>query len=214
MLREGQQFAHYRIVHQLRSGGMGEVYIANDVQLHRYVAIKVIRTDSSRYPDNEAAHEAARLFLREMQAIGQLDHRHILPVYDSGEESVDGKILMYMVMPFRQEGSFSDWLKKRGKLKVLSPRDVECIVKQAASALQHAHNHHIIHQDVKPPNFLIYGDAEHPGELNLQMADFGVAKFITTTGESLAIRGTPIYMAPEQWEGHPSPATDQYALAV
>jgi serine/threonine protein kinase len=214
MLQEGQQFAHYRIVRRLKSGGMGEIYLAYDLQLYRYVAIKVIRTDSSYYPDADAEQEAARLFLREMQAIGQLDHRHILPVYDSGEETDDGTILMYMVMPFRREGSLFDWLRRRGRPRVLSPRDVESIVKQAASALQYAHNHHIVHQDVKPSNFLIYGQAEHPGQLNLQLADFGVAKFMTRTSESLTIRGTPIYMAPEQWEGYPSPTTDQYALAV
>src|SRR5947209_14777555 len=154
MLREGQQFSHYRIIHQLRGEGMGEVYLANDVQLDRYVAIKIIRTHSPHYPHYESFYKDARLFLREMKAIGQLDHRYILPVYDSGEEIVDGTILMYTVMPFRQEGSFSDWLKKRGKLRALSLKDVGGIVKQAASALQHAHDHHIIHHDVKPSNFL------------------------------------------------------------
>ncbi|TMC15831.1 MAG: serine/threonine protein kinase, partial [Chloroflexi bacterium] len=96
----------------------------------------------------------------------------------------------------------------------LSLKDTERIVKQAANALQHAHNHRIIHQDIKPSNFLIQGEAEHPGQLNLQLADFGVAKLMTTTSESQTIRGTPTYMAPEQWDGHPVPATDQYALAV
>jgi len=214
VLREGQQFAHYRIVHRLKSGGMGEVYLADDVQLRRHVAIKVIRTDTSHYFDTDIEHEAARLFLREMQAIGQLEHRYILSVYDSGEEYLDGTTYMYMVMPYRPEGSLTDWLRKWGKSSPLLPRDVERIVKQASSALQHAHNNHIVHQDVKPSNFLIYGDAENPGLLNLQLADFGVAKFMTMTSESLSIRGTPIYMAPEQWDGYPAPATDQYALAV
>src|SRR5439155_17444161 len=88
------------------------------------------------------------------------------------------------------------------------------IVRQAASALQYAHNQKIIHQDVKPSNFLIQGEAEEVSQLNLQLADFGVAKLMTTTSESQTIRGTPDYMAPEQWEGRPVAATDQYALAV
>jgi serine/threonine protein kinase len=121
---------------------------------------------------------------------------------------------MFMVMPYRRQGSLADWLQKRDTARPLSLKDTERIVKQAANALQHAHNHRIIHQDIKPSNFLIQGEAEHPGQLNLQLADFGVAKLMTTTSESQTIRGTPTYMAPEQWDGHPVPATDQYALAV
>src|SRR5207237_6477177 len=135
------------------------------------------------------------------------------PVYGSGEKSVNGEKLMFMVMPYRRQGSLADWLQKRGTARLLSLQDVERIVKQAANALQHAHNHHIIHQDIKPSNFLIQSEAEHPGQLNLQLADFGVATLMTTTSESQTIRGTPTYMAPEQWDGHPVPATDQYALA-
>jgi eukaryotic-like serine/threonine-protein kinase len=214
MQLEGQQFGQYRFLRLLRTGGMGEVYLADDERLQRHVAIKVIWTDTSRYADTDEAKEAARLFLREAQAIAQLDHMHILPVYDSGEENIDGVSFMFMVMPYRHEGSFTDWLRKRGKSRLLSLWDIERLVKQAASALQHAHNHQIIHQDVKPSNFLIHGDAEYPNQLNLQLADFGVAKFMTTTSQSQTIRGTPLYMAPEQWNGHPIAATDQYALAV
>ena len=214
MLLEGHQINQYRFIRLLRSGGMGEVYLAYDEHLDRQVAVKVIRTDTSRYSDTQAAREAARLFLREMQAIAGLDHMNILPVYGSGEKSVNGAKLMFMVMPYRRQGSLADWLQKRDTARPLSLKDTERIVKQAANALQHAHNHRIIHQDIKPSNFLIQGEAEHPGQLNLQLADFGVAKLMTTTSESQTIRGTPTYMAPEQWDGHPVPATDQYALAV
>src|SRR5712691_11067325 len=214
MLLEGQQLAQYCIIQRLRSGGMGEVYLALDENLHRHIAIKVIQTDYSHYPDDDAAEEAVRLFLREMQAVAQLEHPNILPVYDSGEESIDDLTLMFMVMPFREDGSLADWLRTPGKSRILWPRDVCPIVKQAASALQCAHNNSILHQDVKPSNFLIQGEEEDAGQLNLQLADFGVAKFMTTTNESRTIRGTPMYMAPEQWEGHPCPETDQYALAV
>src|SRR6267154_302749 len=85
---------------------------------------------------------------------------------------------------------------------------------QAADALQHAHDNDLIHQDVKPQNFLIRSNknARLP---DLLLADFGIAKLaVGTSGASQAIRGTPIYMAPEQWEGKPVPASDQYALAI
>src|SRR6266705_476183 len=214
MLAEGQQLSHYRLVRLLKSGGMGEVYLAVDTLLHRQVAIKVIDTDALRYAETDAAKDAARLFLREAQAIAQLDQTNILPLYDSGEQIVDGISLMYMVMPYRQAGSLADWKRIHFGEHSLPLAAVERIVYQAALALQHAHDRQIIHQDVKPSNFLVQGNADYPGELHLQLADFGVAKVMIMTSESQVIRGTPTYMAPEQWEGHPVPATDQYALAV
>jgi serine/threonine protein kinase len=214
MLPEGQQLSHYRLVRLLKNGGMGEVYLAVDTLLHRQVAIKVIDTDALRYAETSAAQDATRLFLREAQAIAQLDHTNILPLYDSGEQSVNGIALMYMVMPYRQAGSLADWKRTHFGEQVLPLAAVERILQQAALALQHAHDRQIIHQDVKPSNFLVDGDEEHPSKLHLQLADFGVAKFMMITSESQVIRGTPTYMAPEQWDGHPVPATDQYALAV
>ncbi len=214
MLPEGQQLSHYRLVRLLKSGGMGEVYLAVDTLLHRQVAIKVIDTDALRYAETDVAKDAARLFLREAQAIAQLDHTNILPLYDSGEQSINGTAQMYMVMPYRQAGSLADWKRTHFGGQLLPLAAVESIVQQAALALQHAHDRQIIHQDVKPSNFLVHGDAEHPSRLHLQLADFGVAKLMMMTSESQVIRGTPTYMAPEQWDGHPVLATDQYALAV
>jgi eukaryotic-like serine/threonine-protein kinase len=215
MLPEGQQLSHYQLVRMLKSGGMGEVYLAVDTLLHRQVAIKVIHTDFMHDAGRGAAEEAMRLFLREAQAIAQLDQINILPLYDSGKEHINQALLMYMVMPYRYLGSLKDWLQAHQEQEPLPLAAVERIVTQAAFALQHAHDRQIVHQDVKPSNFLVHGDAEHPSRLNLQLADFGVAKFMMKTSEkSLVVRGTPNYMAPEQWEGQPVPATDQYALAV
>jgi serine/threonine protein kinase len=215
MSLEGHQLGRYHLQHPLGSGGMGEVYLAMDASLNRQVAIKVIRAEAASYPEAQAAKEAARLFQRELRAIAALDHPHILPLFDSGEQSTGRTSLTYMVMPYRKEGSLADWLHQREPAVLLSPRDVEHFVQQAASALQHAHNQQIIHQDVKPSNFLIRSREKRPERPDVLLADFGVAKFISATaGMSQASRGTPTYMAPEQWEGHPVPATDQYALAV
>src|SRR5712692_1421435 len=195
MLREGQQLSHYRLMQLLKRGGMGEVYLAVDTLLHRQVAIKVIHTDFVYHAESDAAKEATRLFLREAQAIAQLDQINILPLYDSGEERIDQAMLMYMVMPYRHRGSLKDWLQVHFGQELLPLTAVERIVTQAAFALQHAHDRQIIHQDVKPSNFLIHGDADHLSRLNLQLAVFGVAKFMMKTSESQAIRGTPSYMA-------------------
>jgi len=212
---EGLQLGHYRLVRLIGSGGMGEVYLAEDTRITRQVAIKVMRTEAAPYPDANATNEGARLFQREMQAITVLDHPHILPLIDFGEEHVNITTISYMVMPFRQEGSLTNWLQERGNADTLSPQDVAYFISQAADALQHAHDHQLIHRDVKPSNFLIRSRAGDPDHPDLLLADFGIAKFAAaTTTTSQSIRGTPAYMAPEQWDGQPVPATDQYALAM
>src|SRR6266567_2661159 len=218
MSLEGTHLGNYQLLRPMGSGGMGEVYLAEDTRIHRRVAIKVIREEVAPYPDANTSKEAARLFQREMKGISQLDHPHILPLFDFGEETVNRTKLTYMVMPFRQEGSLADWLQERGSAQMLSPQEVAHFVSQAADALQHAHDHQLVHQDVKPSNFLMRrrsGHPSHPDLPDLLLADFGIAKFTTATATvSQSIRGTPAYMAPEQWDGQPVAATDQYALAV
>ncbi len=215
MSLEGQQIGRYHLQRLLGSGGMGEVYLATDTPVNRQVAIKVIRSEVASSSDTDAAREAARLFQREVKAIAGLDHPHILPLFDYGEVSMAGTTLTYMVMPFRQEGSLASWLRQRDNSTSLSLEEIAHLVHQAASALQYAHDRQIIHQDVKPPNFLIRSNPESPSRPDLLLTDFGIAKLTTATlSASLAIRGTPVYMAPEQWDGQPSPATDQYALGI
>jgi serine/threonine protein kinase len=215
MRLEGQQVGHYRLLSLLGSGGMGAVYLAEDLFVRRQVAIKVIQTESNLNPQDDVAKEAAHLFRREANAIAMLDHPNILPLFDYGEEDLLGEKLIYMVMPFRQEGSLTDWLRKTDGFRWLSVQNVAFLIHEAASALQYAHDHQIIHRDVKPSNFLIRGRPESPSQPDLLLADFGIAKFSTTVSSTETMtRGTPIYMAPEQWQDHPVPATDQYALAV
>lgn len=214
MLSEGRLLGHYRLVRRIGGGGMGEVYLAEDTRINRQVAIKVVRTETEPYPDPVATQDAARLFQREMRAITMLDHPHILPLYDFGEEKDVNMNLTYMIMPYRQDGSLTDWLQKRGKSERLTPNEVSHFVMQAADALQHAHDHGLVHQDVKPSNFLVRPRSGHVLP-DLLLMDFGIAKITTaTTTASQSIRGTPAYMAPEQWRGQPQSATDQYALAV
>jgi serine/threonine protein kinase len=215
MSLEGQQIDRYRIMRLLGSGGMGEVYLAEDARIAQQVAIKVIRTEVTPYPDANSAKEAARLFEREAKAIARLDHPNILPLYAYGEETVHGQQLTYLVMPYRKEGTLASWLRQRGTTEWLSAADVAHLVTQAAEALQHAHDQQILHQDIKPSNFLIRTRKDQPSRPDLLLADFGIAKFTTATASaSQSIRGTPTYMAPEQWDGQPVAATDQYALAI
>ncbi|HEY6539886.1 MAG TPA: protein kinase [Ktedonobacteraceae bacterium] len=212
---EGQHLGHYHLLRLLGSGGMGEVYLAEDARIGQQVAIKVIRTEGIAYPGSESAREAARLFEREAKAIARLDHPNILPLYAYGEETLNETLLTYLVMPYRKEGTLATWVRQRGSAEPLSPAQVAPLLQQAARALHHAHRQQVIHQDIKPTNFLIRLREDQPDQPDVLLADFGIAKLTSATASaSQSIRGTPIYMAPEQWDGHPVSATDQYALAV
>jgi serine/threonine protein kinase len=203
---EGKQIGRYHILRILGSGGMGEVYLAEDARIGQQVAIKIMRAETGFFD----AKGRDSLFLREVKTIALLDHPRILPLFDYGDAQLDDMLLAYLVMPYRQDGSLADWLRRKGIAR-LSPQQGMHILGQAADALQHAHDHNIVHQDVKPSNFLVRADKD----LDIFLTDFGISRLATaTSNSSQAIRGTPTYMAPEQWEGQPVFATDQYALAV
>src|SRR5690348_3126173 len=209
------QNGRYQHLRMLGSGGMGEVYLMEDTRVSRQVAIKVTRAGEEAYPEKNTDSDAAnRLFQREAKAIAALDHPNILPLYDFGEESGDGAKITYMVMPFCADGSLEGWLRKKPQ-RILPPQDVAYLVEQAAEGLQYAHEHNVIHLDVKPSNFLLRSNKRNPDRPTLLLADFGIARnFTTVATTSHTIRGTPTAMAPEQWASSPVFASDQYALAV
>lgn len=211
---EGLQVDRYKLIRLLRRGGMSEIYLAEDTRMPRQVAVKVMQTEGSLYPTADATHDASRLFEREMRAVTTLDSPYILPLLDFGGQVVNGTQITYMVMPFRPEGSLADWLRQRTNAAPLSVADVAYIIHQAGEGLQHAHDHQIIHLDVKPSNLLVRHRQETPNRPDVMLADFGIAKFTGASKGSNAVRGTLEYMAPEQWTGQPGPASDQYALAV
>jgi len=117
----GSQVGRFHLLQLLGRGGMGEVYLAQDDQLRRQVAIKVIQSEHLD-PD------ATRLFQREARAIAALNLPHILPLFDFGEATIHGTILTYMVMPFCTEGTLVAWMQRRGNTASLSPQDVAFIV--------------------------------------------------------------------------------------
>jgi serine/threonine protein kinase len=214
MQLEGNVFGHYKFLQRIGSGGMGEVYLAEDMRIERQVAVKVMQSEPAPYPNAPITQEATRLFQREMKAIVSLDHPNILPLLDFGEQMLNGATYMYLVMPYRPEGSLVDWLRWQGGT-LLPQQDVVHLVVQVAEALQHAHSHQIIHLDVKASNFLVRGREESGHLPDLLLADFGIAHLSAATSTaSQSIRGTPSSMPPEQWAGHPVAASDQYALAI
>ena len=131
---ETLQNGRYRILRTLGSGSMGEVYLVEDRRINRQVAIKVIRIEAAPYPDTENTTDLVRLFEREAKAIARLNHPNILPLFDFGEEVVNGSPLTYMVMPYSPEGSLATSLQQRGASQPLSTSDAAHFLHQAADA--------------------------------------------------------------------------------
>ncbi len=131
---EGLQLGRYRLLHLIGRGNMGEVYLAEDPRVSRQVAIKVVSSEVAHYPNADVAKEATRLFQREARSIAHLNHPHILPLFDFGEEVVSGAVLTYMVMPFCQEGSLASWLRKNSESEFLSIEDTAHFINQAVCA--------------------------------------------------------------------------------
>jgi tetratricopeptide (TPR) repeat protein/tRNA A-37 threonylcarbamoyl transferase component Bud32 len=203
----GETVSHYRIVGKLGHGGMGVVYIAEDLHLERRVAIKF----SSAAPDNEAYR--AR-FLREARAASALNHPHIARIYDYGE-SADGQPFLVMELV---TGEDLARLLARGGLSIL--QSVR-IVEEVAEALAEAHRAGIIHRDIKPSNIVINERGQ------VKVLDFGLAKLYQdptqsheedpTVASSATVEGvvlgTPAYMSPEQAREAPiTPRSDLFAL--
>ncbi len=191
----------YTIERELGAGGMATVYLAHDVKHDRQVALKVLRPDL-------AASLGADRFLREVRIAANLSHPHILPLYDSGE--ADG--FLFYVMPYVEGESLREKLDREGELPI---PEATRILKEIADALAYAHEHRVVHRDIKPDNVMLSGR-------HALVMDFGVAKAVseatgrhqvTTAGVAL---GTPTYMAPEQAaaDPHVDHRADIYALGV
>ena len=196
----------YRIERELGQGGMATVYLAQDLRHDRKVAIKVLRAEL-------AAVIGADRFLTEIKTTANLQHPHILPLFDSGQAGGggDGQTFLFYVMPYIEGETVRDRLNREKQLPV---GDAVRIATEVASALDYAHRHGVIHRDIKPENILL-----HDGRVIV--ADFGIALAaskagntrMTETGMSL---GTPHYMSPEQAMGEREigPPSDVYALGA
>jgi tetratricopeptide (TPR) repeat protein len=176
---------------------MATVYLAQDLRHARPVALKLMNPEL-------AASVAPRRFLREIQLAARLDHPHILPVYDSGEDA--GRL--WYVMPYVEGGSLRDRLRRESRLPV---RDAVRIAREIADALEYAHGRDVIHRDIKPENILL-------AQGHARLADFGIARAAEAGGEELTrvgtAVGTPKYMAPEQAGGEPVDfRSDIYSIA-
>lgn len=208
---QGRELGGCRLNRVVGEGGMGEVYLAEQLNAgNRAVAVKVVRPDVLSV-DAEDVEDIRERFKREVSLAANFNNPNILPVYYSGAE----KDYLYIVMMYAEEGSLSDAIRGRSRRSLTLPLDVAMttdIVSQVASALQYIHDRGVVHRDVKPGNVLI--QVEPSGHWRMMLADFGVARGPDSNTARTQVAGTFTYMAPEQFDGKFSPATDQYALAV
>ena len=189
----GRQIAGYRIEREIGRGGMAVVYRARDLRLDRTVALKLLAPELAR---NDTFR---RRFTHESRAAAAIDHPHIVPVFEAGE--TDG--VLYIAMRYVECSDLRHLLDRRGPL---APAVALRIAAQIASALDEAHDHGLVHRDVKPGNILIARgtDSDHPEHAYL--TDFGLTKKslsltgFTTVGQFV---GTLDYVAPEQISGKP-----------
>jgi serine/threonine protein kinase/cytochrome c-type biogenesis protein CcmH/NrfG len=194
----GKQLGNYRIGERLASGSFGEVYLAEHLLLPRRAAIKFLSSARGVSVKEQQA------FLQEARLLEALRHPHILPLYDAG---LDRDFPPYLIAAYAAGGSLRDRLRQQPD--GLPLEEALQILEQVGRALEHAHSQEkpVVHRDLKPENILF--DAVGSALL----ADFGIAVVLDVAAtQRLSIAGTLPYMAPEQFAGEVSPASDQYAL--
>lgn len=198
MLQKGTILAgRYEILEHIGSGGMADVYKARCHKLNRYVAIKVLRRE---YCDNESF---VRKFTVEAQSTAGLIHPNIVNIYDAGNE--EG--IHYIVMELAEGMTLKRYIRRYGRL---SARETVDFAIQIASGLQAAHEHHIIHRDIKPQNILVSDSG------TIKVTDFGIAR--AATGDdtiSSSAMGSVRYLSPEQARGgYADERSDIYSLGI
>ncbi len=193
--RVGQRFGNYRLSRLIGQGGFAEVYLGEHLFLDTQTAIKVLHT--------QLVGQDVEQFRQEARTIAHLEHPHIVRLLDFGVEGTTP----YLIMSYAPNGTMRERYPKGTRLPL---QQVVVYVKQISQALQYAHERKIIHRDIKPENMLFGPDDQ------VVLSDFGIALVSQSSRyqQPNDMAGTIAYMAPEQIEAHPRPASDQYSLGI
>ena len=191
----GQQRGNYRLMRLLGRGSFADVYLGEHIHLNTLAAIKVL--------DMRLTNDDMEDFLKEARTIAHLKHPSIIQILEFGVENT----APFLVMDYAPNGTLHTRFPKGSRL---APEEIQPYVMQIASALQHAHDERLIHRDIKPENILLGSNDE------VLLTDFGIAIVANSsrTQSMQGVAGTVAYMAPEQLQGRPVKASDQYALAA
>ncbi len=192
----------YEVVSFIGAGSYGYVYkVRERSPLGRILALKVLRLDQF----NEKAQAS---FIQEARRIANLQHPHILPVYNFGQ--LEDSEQPYFVMEYAPQTIIDLFRKPDGSRRLVLAEELVPYIRQTADALQYVHSNGLVHQDVKPGNLLIGRNGQ------ILLSDFGTTYYLgMQTHASLGeVTGTAAYMPPEQWQGNPRRDSDQYALAI
>lgn len=201
-LEPGNQIGRYRVLRTLGAGAMGEVYLAEDPQIGRLVALKTVRVEDGRAKELE---ERKLRLLREARAAGRLLHPNIVTLFDAGEDQG----LLYLAFEYV---AGTDLSRRVNEGPPLSLGEALSILRQAAEALDYAHAQGVVHRDIKPSNLMLTPEGR------VKIADFGIARLsdqtsdLTMTG---SVVGSPHYLSPEQIRGETLDGrTDIFSLGV
>ncbi|MBQ1493299.1 MAG: Stk1 family PASTA domain-containing Ser/Thr kinase, partial [Blautia sp.] len=197
MLKTGMIIAErYEIAGKIGAGGMADVYKAKDHKLNRYVAVKVLKAEFRQ----DASF--VKKFRSEAQAAAGLTHPNIVSVFDVGDD--DG--VYYIVMELIEGITLKEYILKKGKLSV---KEATSIAIQVCMGLEAAHNHGIVHRDVKPQNIIISNDGK------VKVTDFGIARAASSNTISSNVMGSVHYSSPEQVRGgYSDEKSDIYSLGI
>ena len=197
MLKTGMIIAErYEIAEKIGTGGMADVYRAKDHKLNRFVAVKVLK------PEFRQDATFVKKFRSEAQAAAGLTHPNIVSVFDVG----DDEGVYYIVMELIEGITLKEYISKKGRLSV---KEATSIAIQVCMGLEAAHNHGIVHRDVKPQNIIISNDGK------VKVTDFGIARAASSNTISSNVMGSVHYSSPEQVRGgYSDEKSDTYSLGI
>jgi serine/threonine-protein kinase len=191
MFFRGQTIGKYRIISSLGSGGFGAVYLAEDTWIHKKVAIKVPHRQNIDFGE----------MLREPRLLAALSHPNIVALLTAEKQ----ENVFFIVMEYVPGETLEAVIEREGSLDLVPALDLTC---QICNALDHAHAQNVLHRDLRPANVLVSESGV------VKVADFGTSRFLEAAAQGTTVIGSPPYMAPEQFHGQATFASDIYSLGV